>query len=438
MAPFIFMACEKPNEGLGFEQVIGGSAEVGKLEFPVRTYTVPVDSQVVALSYNDQFALQVRYSGIRMVGSYIDPYFGKAESAIVGEIVPEDLDVNFGENPKVDSVRLYFRYRGAYGDTSKPMSIAVHQLAEQLSRDTIFYSSFRPALGDKIGGKENFIPRPNSLVTINGLLTNPTLSIPIDTTFIKNTLVDKGDGTFDAFSSTIKFLEYFKGLYVSATSEDGSILYLDPANSNSRMVIYYQNEEQDSLVYSYTFNQERTEVPMVFSVFGHDYSGAAFDAANPDSINGEERIYIQAMGGPAGILEIPGLDTLANSGMLVNEAYLKIHRSTGVASGLPMPSRLEVREYVNGLPSAYIPDFQPNSNGTIFGDGAYVSEELRQGNYRFELTRYVFDVLNGAEPKSLAVIPVIRTTTARRVILEGGLSDSHPVTLTLYYTKSED
>ena len=62
MAPFLFIACEKPSDGLGFEQVIGGTIEADSIHLPLISYTAPIDSILVALPYSDQIRFGVEDS----------------------------------------------------------------------------------------------------------------------------------------------------------------------------------------------------------------------------------------------------------------------------------------------------------------------------------------------------------------------------------------
>ncbi|MDZ7845291.1 MAG: DUF4270 family protein [Owenweeksia sp.] len=117
MAPFVLLACEKPNEELGIGQVTGGLAGLGDTTLEVLSYTQKLDSTLVALSYEDQ-KLVGGYFGNRMVGALVDGHFGRSESAVVAQMRLDGVNVDFGTNPVIDSVSLFMRYNGAYGDTS--------------------------------------------------------------------------------------------------------------------------------------------------------------------------------------------------------------------------------------------------------------------------------------------------------------------------------
>lgn len=435
MAPFVLLACEKSNNELGLEQVIGDQATLADTSLDVLTYTISIDSTLVALPYESQ-ELIGGYTGNRLIGSLVDPNFGRSVSALTAEMLLTTVNIDFGSNPVVDSAGLFLRYEGAYGDTATPMSFEVHQLAERLSRDTTFYSSYRAATGQLLSLPNNIVPRPNSNVTIGGVLTTPTLGIPLDPVFFQQNFADVGDGSFSGFSSQEDFLDYFKGLHVSTTTESGAILYFDLSSSNSVLRIFYHNDDEDSLSVSLNFSQGGDVLPIHFSEFDHDYDAypTGFDLSNIDSVSGEENVYVQSMGGVVTIIEVPGLAGLTNQGILINQATLEITKKPGVGATSPPPTRLELRRISDeGGPGSLIRDFQFTFGDE--GDGFFRSEPLKQGKYRFRLTRYIFEVANGGTSQRLMLLPTVKSTAANRVVLAGGELPDSELKMKIYYTK---
>lgn len=435
MAPFVLLACEKPNNEIGLGQVIGNQVELADTSLDVITYTVSIDSTLVALPYESQ-ELIGGYVGNRLVGSLVDPNFGRTSAALTAEMLLTTVNIDFGDNPVVDSVGLYLRYNGSYGDTSSPMSFDVHQLQESLSRDTTYYSSYRASLGQLISLPNSIVPRPNTNIKIGGILTTPTLSIPLDPAFFQQNFADVGNGSFTGFSTQNEFLDYFKGIHVSTTTESGAILYFELGSSNSVVRIYYHNDEQDSLSVSLNFSQGGDVLPMHFSEFSHDYTSypTGFDLASTDSVNGEESVFVQSMGGVVTIMEIPGLANLVNQGILINQASMEIRKNPGSGAASPPPTRLEVRTIADeGGPGSLIRDFQFISGNE--GDGFFRSEPLKQGVYQFKLTRYIFEVANGGTSEKLMLLPAVKSTGANRVVLTGGKAPDSQIKLKIYYSK---
>ncbi len=447
VAPFLFIACEKPNDELGFNQVIGSVAGLGVIEFDsLITYTQGIDSLLVAT--DETQSTFGGYIGNRLVGSITDGHFGRTEASFVSQVLLTDIDPDFGTNPNVDSVYLYMRYAGAYGDTSKFIDLEVFELAGDIRpngvvldadsnvADSAYYSNYEPILGSApvLLGLKSFIPRPKTNVRIENALTSPTLSIPLDTTFFQQKFADVGNGNNTDLASNAAFIKYFKGIYVKATTEDGSILYFNLNSTNSRLKVYFHNDE-DPEVQSVTmnFSQSSDVQPVGFNMFNNDYSGKYSVDFSLETMNtniGETKTYVQAMGGVTTVIDIPNLQWLADSSILINQAYIEIRKERGTGLGLAPPTSLEIREMTSRGPGSTIRDF---ATGT--GGGVFIAEEIKDGYYRFNITKYVFEVVNTGVPKKLAVVPVSKSTVANRVILQGGYGTESPVRLKVYYTK---
>lgn len=444
MASFLFIACEKPNNELGFEQVIGSVAGLGVIEFDsVIAYTQGIDSLLVAT--DETQSSFGGYIGNRLVGSIEDGFFGRTQASFVSQLILSDIDPDFGTNPVVDSVYLYMGYTGAYGDTSKPFTMDVFELAGDIRPngvvldsdsnevDSAYYSNYKPILASppfKLGSK-TFIPKPKTNVRIENAITGPTLKVALDINYFQQRFADVGNGSNNDFASNSAFVKYFKGIYVATSTSDGSILYFDLASLNSRLKIYFHNDE-DPEWQSVTMNFSQTSdvQPIGFNMFNNDYSGARFDLSNMNTSTGETQTYVQAMGGVATVIEIPLLEGIADSSILINHAYLEIRKARGTGFSLAPPTKLEIREYTSRGPTNLLRDFS-----TATGEGSFVAEEIRDGYYRFNITKYIFEVANTGVTKKLAVVPVSKSTVANRVILQGSKGAESPVRLKIYYTK---
>ncbi len=433
MAPFLFIACEKDNGEIGFEQVIGGLSGLNDTTLSVVSFTQNIDSVLVAVDYNSQLQLG-GYIGSRLAGARVDANFGRAEAGIVSQMILNQVNPDFGDGSVVDSVKLFLRYSGSYGDTTKAMSLEVYELDEDLDRDTSYYSSYRPVLGTKIGEKLDFLPRPNSNITIDDtVLIAPTLVMDMSTSYFQQKFADVGDGSFSSFSDNEEFLDYFKGIHIKAASEDGSILYFNLNSLNSRLLIYYHNTEDTSQI-ALNFAQDRATVPMGFSIFSQDYTTypTVFNLSMQDSVNGEMTTYIQSMGGVATILKFPGFASLqSQKDIVINRAFIEVPVQRGVSG--PSPSNnLELRKMSGNAPGSLTDDF---TFGTAGGDGRLRLGELRTNKYVFEVTQHLFDAINNGKSPNLAVVPLNKGTTANQTILKGGSDPVEPIRLIVYYTK---
>ncbi|HAD96361.1 MAG TPA: hypothetical protein DCG19_03085 [Cryomorphaceae bacterium] len=391
MAPFLFIACEKDNGEIGLDQVIGGLPDnLIDTSLSVLSFTQSVDSVLVAVNYDSQRQIG-GYTGSRLAGARIDADFGRAEAGFVSQMILNQVNPDFGSNPVVDSVKLYLNFSGSYGDTTRSMSLEVYELAQDLDRDTSYYSSFKPVDGLKIGEKLNFMPRPNSAITVDDTVEiTPTLVLDMDKAYFQQKFADVGNGAFPSLATNEDFVQYFKGIHVKAASEDGSILYFNLNSVNSKLLIYYSNDSGDDRI-ALNFAQDRSTVPMSFSIFSQNYSSypTVFNLASQDSVNGEMTTYVQSMGGVATVLKFPDFEDLnSQDDIVINRAFIEIPIQRGVSSG-PAPSgNLQLRKMTSDGPGSLIDDFIFGQAG---GDGKLRVGELRSNKYVFEVTQHLFD-----------------------------------------------
>lgn len=434
MALFIFSSCEKPNEGLGFDSLIGEIPGVDRAEYSINTQTFTQDSILVAINYDAQLLLAQGYLQPKLLGTYVDPLFGLSKAEFISEMLLEDLNPQFGSAPIVDSVNLYLRTIDSYGDTTRTFNLEVHQLAESLSRDNAFYSSFSPELGSKLGELIDFTPKPNARFKFKGESILPSFKIPLDKEFFKQQIVDQGNA-FDAFTTNEKFRTYFKGIKISVTGSDGSILTLNTNSVNSKILIFFREADTSTTTSQLELNfaQNKTTKPIGFSTFKQDYVSypVAFDTTDVNS----EALYVQPMGGVFGALNFEMLDTLQKKGYAINRAYLELPVKRTTTRGLLAAFALEVRELTESNQIGSLSeDFTRNQGG-----GTLLLGELRDNKYRLEFTRSLFKLLNNVEDgtplPTFAIVPVNKSTSAKRTVLNGGNNTFEAPKLVVFYTK---
>lgn len=422
-------ACEKPSDKLGFEQVIGSNINADSIHVPITTYTAPVDSILVAFTYDQQLTLG-GYVGTRLLGLERSNHLGESKATLVGQVLPTQLNIDFGDNPVLDSVNMNFALRGAYGDTSVPMDVSIYEHDRVFSLDSIYYSSHRPAKGKLLGELRQKRVRPGTETTFNGNLAPPTLTIPLDRDYFRDNFIDKGDGTFDAFTGFRSFIDYFPGIVAEVSAGD-ALLSTDLSSPFSSLRIHYHNDD-DTTWLDLNFRQDKTVFPIHFSVFEHDYQNALVDLDDQDTLRGEKQTYVQSMGGVTTALKIDPsrMDSLQEEGLIVNYAFLEMPTAVGTGEGLAPSQNLEILQLEGrGLGSRTL-DFRGDG-----GDGALQLGRLRQNQYRFDLTRHLFSTLNSGENPTLAVVPQSRTTTANRTILRGGKGSGERAHVVIYYTQ---
>jgi len=431
MASFTLLsACEKPTDGLGFEQVIGGNIEADTIHVPIISYTTAVDSILVALPYQQQL-LFGGYNSTRLLGRTVSSSFGTEEARILAQLLPEQVNPDFGDNPIVDSVNLYLRITEAYGDTSLAMNISVSELEQSFSQDSSFFSNYNPIIGREIGRLDNYMPAPKTTVLIEDILAPATIRIPLDLAFFQSKFADVGTGEFDSLASFTNFVKYFKGIEVK-TENAGCILYTNLASNYSLIRIYYHND-LDTTFTDLSFNQDKSTVPITFSTFSHDYTNSDIDLSSIDSVNGETQTYVQAMGGTVTGFKfnLNKIDSLSDEGLIINRALIEFYTAQGLGTAVAPSPRMEIRFFNGNALGDRILDYQLDGGG----DGNLRRGALRDNRYVFDVSRQLFSVLNSGINNSMAITPLTRTTAANRTILRGGKEPQEQAKVIIYYTK---
>tara|TARA_R110002050_G_scaffold194708_2_gene329495 strand:+ start:713 stop:2059 length:1347 start_codon:yes stop_codon:yes gene_type:complete len=431
MASFALLsACEKPTDGLGFEQVIGSTIEADTIHVPIISYTTAVDSILVALPYQQQL-LFGGYNSTRLLGRTVSSNFGTEEARLLAQLLPEQVNPDFGDNPVIDSVNLYLRITEAYGDTSVPMNISVSELEQTFSKDSSFFSNYSPLVGQEIGRLDNYMPQPKTNVFVEDLLAPATIRVPLDLAFFQSKFADVGNGEFDSLASFTNFVEYFKGIEVK-TENGGCVLYTNLASNYSLIRIYYHND-LDTTFTDLSFNQDKSTVPITFSTFNQDYSNSDIDLSSIDSTTAQDLTYVQAMGGvvTAFKFDLNKIDSLSQEGLIINRALIEFYTAQGLGTAVAPSPRMEVRLFNGHALGDRILDYQVDGGG----DGNLRRGILRENRYVFDVSRQLFSVLNSGVNNSMAITPLTRTTAANRTILRGGKEPQKQAKVIIYYTK---
>lgn len=314
---FSVTACNKKPEQIG----LGLIPDVNQVNV---FYTDTI--QVTAYSILEDSIRTDEPSNI-LLGSIKDPVFGTSVAGFFTQFALSTNGHDFGANPLLDSLVLQLAYSGYYGDTSAAQTIRAYEIEEQLFADSNYYSKRQIPYDqtDHAGYQLNMRPK-SSFIFLEDTL-NPMFRIRLSD--ISTSIGDKLLGaSVENLESTEKFQEFFKGLFITAdpVSSGGAMAYLNLPSNLSRMTIYYRNDEQDSLRYEFFM----TSTTARFNRFEHnDYLDASPEfrqqVIEGDTSLGNQKIYIQAMGGVKTFIRFPHLAKFANTlgkKVIINEAKL--------------------------------------------------------------------------------------------------------------------
>jgi hypothetical protein len=204
-------SCEKATIVLGTDFIA-----------PTPTSIVYVDSLTTQIStvYVDSFITSA--PAALLIGNYVDPLFGAASSRSFMQIGLPLVSTNIPSGSIYDSAEVILKFNNKYyyGDTSKPYTITVNQLATQItlpSAQSFFYN------------KDTFSYNPSTPVLGSTTLASIRPAI-IDTIAVTLRGDSTGRDLFNKFATGApeiidnpRFLAYFKGLAISGNSSNSMV-----------------------------------------------------------------------------------------------------------------------------------------------------------------------------------------------------------------------
>ncbi len=367
----------------------------------IEAYTYPIDSIITS---NVTSAL---------LGSYIDPVFGKVKAGFVIQILPGATS-GFGTGAEVDSMILSLRYTSdslapQYGTQSATMNFIAQEITTELFRDSSYYSNYRPEwfnLSDEIVNT-TFNPEDGRNDTV-------VLDIPLNLDFGQK-IIDNYDFWHDDVEpADTSFYDFLQGMYITSNDipYDGSISTFSILDAYSRAVLYYHNDE-DTLSLSFTISQFSAR----FNLFSHVHDAPGFlpDLENPGVVQ-DSVVYMQGIGGLKVKIEMPGLDKLKETGLWgVNKAELVLpveDRLLTSETQYPAPLKANILGITEEGNLQFLDDY--------LGEAGYLGVNYSEDKYVFDITYRVQQILSGSiENNGFFLFPGTDFINPSRVVLTG-------------------
>jgi len=392
------------------------------------------------LYYNDTcsvLAHTVREDSIRtdktvlnLLGNYDDPIFGRTSASICTQIRLSSNNVEFGPNPIADSLVLTLAYKGYYGKLRK-MNINIYEITDNIYKDSAYYSTTVVGYNPVPLASTIIIPKPNDSIDINGERLPAHLRINMGQALSQKFLNESGSVNL---SDNDKFLEFFKGIFITSsfTHNEGAILYFDLLSTLSQMTLFYKNDNNDSLKYSFVINDNCAR----FNLFNHyNYSNAhplLQQQINGDTLLGDSLLYLQAMAGLKVKLSFPSFKKVfTENNMVLNKAELILPIEENVSqSNYPLPEKLTlVRLNESGQIAYLIDQFEGESHFR----GIYNETDK---TYNFTITRHLQNILlDNIQDYGLYLMVSGSGINGSRAFLKGTNRSSQKIKLKLIYTK---
>ena len=417
----IISSCNKKPEAIGLDLV---NQDISFVGFDT-TITVTAFSSIEDSVRTDETSLN-------LLGSQSTDVFGLTNVSFYTHIRLSTYQPDFGEDPVADSAIFSMVYSGYYGNINTQQTIKIYRLSESFFIDSTYYSFTQFDYNDLELANFNFIPKPNDSVLIDSVDFAAVLRIPLNENFTDSILFEQDTSNF---TTNEEFLEFFKGLYVTAESVssqgEGAILYFDLLNERSNITLYYHNSEEDSLSYTFTINLACGRV----GNFQHNYSQSndqifIDQIINEDTTLGSEKLYLQCLAGVQTKVRFPGIVKWVESeNIAINQAKFILPVVPTIDDLDPPDNIILLRIDENG-DNLFTHDQLEGDN--YFG-GSYNSN---RDDYQFRISYYIQDLINGAPDYGLVLYPSGKTIKANGVTLWGTDTDQpQRMKLEIIYTR---
>lgn len=372
---------------------------------------------------------------VNLLGSNMDPVFGNTTASVYMQFMLENADHTFGPNPKLDSVVLHLLYKGSYGDTNTMQTMRTYRLEQNINKDSAYYSNINLPVGSTDFSNFSFIPRPSDSVIL-GLDTLPPM-LRVNLTASPELGEYLLAAPESAMASNEAFQEYFNGLFVTTdpVADGGALLSFDILSNYSEMLLYYSNDDQDSLRFDYMV----TLLNVTIGKYEHDFSTGDIDFSKQildgDTALGAQNFYLQGASGVASVIKFPNMKSWTNLGpVAINEAKLILSGSEND----PLwgaPEQLSMAQIEDDGSFGYLVD-QSEETAAYFG-GEYNSDA---NNYTFRITRYIQSLIDdpNKQDNGLYLITTGASIFPNRFVFDGyqpSIDTAQRLKLEILYTK---
>lgn len=401
----VFANCKKEENIVGMDLQPG--SDILKL--------IISDTSTIFAYAQKEDKLATNNTSLSLLGYVSDPIFGNSQASIYSQFRLSVNNLDFGTGAEIDSLVLTLSYNGFFGDTLKPFLLKVYELNQVLETSKTYYNTSTVGYNaTNLTETPLFYcyPKPNSK-------TNDSLvRIPLQKDFGITKFIAKSGGL--ELANNENFLNYFKGLFITAESVNGtgSMIYVNMRNANSCLTLYYHNNEKkglkhtfivkDSSAYFYSidhFNYADANPSLKKQIIDLDYSEA------------NKQLYLQASGGVKTLISFPYIkETFKDKKVAIHKAELVITRSDDDYAVFYQPPELDMyyKKDTSTSIAYYLPDYLM---GTDFFGGGYNTPKKE---YRFRITQYIQNIIMGkSENYPLHLVVKGAAIKANRLVFYG-------------------
>lgn len=379
-----------------------------------------------------------------LVGNYNDPYFGKAKATSYFQYRLGTAAFPDFTGTKFDSLVLGLVYDTlrVYGDYAQQTTLNVYQLNESMV-STSSYQSNKVFESNAIPvGSASFIPNPTqkiSFVEYPGDVKDTVSSNQIRIRLSDELGMQMMNAPDSIFKTNDNFLKFFKGIKLSAETENNGMLAFQPLDIRSKISLFYSRNDTS---FQYDFIVSSLSARTVS--FEHDYTGSTVEPFLNNGHSSDTMAFLQGMAGTQVRVEIPNITSLKNK--IVNKAELDIYVKEfendnpafrSVANVL-LSEKKETGKFVSINDVIVAITVGGETGLTKYFGGTMVEESvngMKRLKYKMDISSHIQKMIQGSVDNSIYMTVYRRGEAANRVALYGAGS-ALPPRLKITYTDS--
>lgn len=364
-----------------------------------------------------------------VLGETLDDIFGHTRSSFATQFRLGYLEHDWGENPTIDSVVLTLKLKDELGDA--PLDFNVFELTDSLLTDNE-YNAFDPV--------ESYDPDPKGSTIAPFTGEEDLLRIYLDNNWVMGRLIYPTIADTTIMATQENFLKHFYGFYVKPSAETTlsepakGMYYFDFTNIQSRMMVYYKNDDHDtdtsSLSYPYVF----TEDGQRYNHYEHNFDETSNDLGlnfNPPDEGAEQDsvFYVKGLGGAMGVIVLDDiLEWSSKMPIAINRAELRIEPENHDA--MPKDSILN-QLYVFRMED----NKRYNIADLVIDEENYGGNYIKsKGYYSFNITHHLQSLLKSSDPNDKLYIEGRNSyMRANNVVLRSGNHSQGRIKLVITY-----
>jgi len=369
----IYISCDESSE-VGLELGENNNFQSKYIEIPLSASNIFFDSVRTDISS-------------LIFGQYDNPTFGKTKAIgytqfspeiISPDVVTEDLSIAPNDSSILDSIKIFLSYSYIHGEEiSEEQEVSVRLIADTLFASGIYLSSKSVPL--------ELVKAP---VGFNRFTVNKEedslLTIPLTLQYGNFIFNQVKDGVSDR-----KLREVTKGIAFDPGINNNLILGFDLNNEFSRIILYFHNPKEDTIVLNYRLRFD-SPLSKYYSNYSTDRSSSTLsgiETKNLKELNLNNNIYWQSATGIYPIIDLKEFTNFTDTSknIILNKIQLVIGPIDDSNNNYINPPNQAIYYFAkkdNNINASGIEN--DPINNTILKDNAYYGQDEDPAYYKYD------------------------------------------------------